>query len=829
MNDLAVIASRLNDALAEQRIVLWEDPSCDYQDAVAAVVLDSATIIRVDRNEFGVKARVLVQQPDARFLLYRTETPPHEDPLLDIALAYGVFRADRVSMLIDTHSLDSVLFRPIIAEHLDFFNSSKRAEALKSRLAPSDTADHVRAKMSAVLGGSKIEHRMTDLMRAVLQENATGRSELIGQLQTYGLEQFLWTGADRIYGYRTASPSVDDFAVWMFACANEKFAATTDAASGRVVSHQQLAIDFSAWRSSRAFEGAYQDLSARAADALDIESMLSATPIPDLLDNFLYEAVDRRIIRELAERVTDSSLTHREVENITQTRIAELRGTRFEPYYRALLAASGLLTEVAAFKPSLGTFDEGIEQYATAWYRIDQLYRHYYTYAHHDKNDVLAAVSKKVESTYVFDYLHTQGLSWQQRVDTLDKWPQPIQRSASRFYTDHVRPVVSAGNRKLAVIISDAFRFEVADELRTRVRQADRFEAKLDPMVSVLPSYTQLGMAALLPHESLSLQSDAYVLVDGKPTKGKADREKFLTPIEGRAIRAEELLKMGREESRQLVVSCKVLYVYHDTIDALGDHATTEGRTFEAAQDAIQDILDLVSKLTNANMTNVIVTADHGFQYQEEGLEPQGFLDAKPKGEFVNRRFVLGHDLQPVPSLVTFTSPQLGLDGDVDVQIPKSTHRIVKPGAGTRYVHGGASLQEIVIPLLTINKARQSDTQVVEVKLLKDRDTITTGQLVIKLSQVDPVTEKVRARTLKIGLWADDELISNEEERTHELTTDDAGQRISAVTLSLSHAADAHEGRTVELRMRERVGSTNQWKNYLTSPYTLKRAILADF
>jgi uncharacterized protein (TIGR02687 family) len=389
--------------------------------------------------------------------------------------------------------------------------------------------------------------------------------------------------------------------------------------------------------------------------------------------------------------------------------------------------------------------------------------------------------------------------------------------------------VISAGNRKVAVIISDAFRYEVADELRTRIRQADKFEATLSPMVSVLPSFTQLGMAALLPHESLTLLPDAFALVDGKPAKGKADREKFLIPVEGKAIRAEELLKMGREESRQLVVSCRVLYVYHDTIDALGDKPNTEGMTFEAAETALENIVDLVAKLTNANMTNVIVTADHGFQYQEDGLEPQGFLDAKPKGDFVNRRFVLGRNLQPDASLVTFTATQLGLVGDVDVQIPKSTHRIVKAGAGTGYVHGGASLQEVVIPLLIINKARQSDIQVVEVKLLKDRDAITTGQLVIKLSQSDPVTEKVRARTLRIGLWAADELISNEEERTYELTTDDASQRITTLTLSLSQAADEHEGKSVELRMRERIGTTNQWRNYLTSPYTLKRAMLADF
>ncbi|MGO8609324.1 hypothetical protein ACC848_40895, partial [Rhizobium johnstonii] len=74
---------------------------------------------------------------------------------------------------------------------------------------------------------------MSDLMRALLHEHADGRADLIGQLRTFGLEQFLWTGADRIYGYRTSEPSVEDFAVWIFARANGKFAATADSHDGK--------------------------------------------------------------------------------------------------------------------------------------------------------------------------------------------------------------------------------------------------------------------------------------------------------------------------------------------------------------------------------------------------------------------------------------------------------------------------------------------------------------------------------------------------------------------------------------------------------------------
>ena len=73
-----------------------------------------------------------------------------------------------------------------------------------------------------------------------------------------------------------------------------------------------------------------------------------------------------------------------------------------------------------------------------------------------------------------------------------------------------------------------------------------------------------------------------------------------------------------------------------------------------------------------------------------------------------NRRFVLGRNLKDLPSLHKFSSAQLGLEGDMEVQIPKSMNRLRVRGSGSRFVHGGAALQEIVIPLLKVNKKRQS-------------------------------------------------------------------------------------------------------------------------
>jgi PglZ domain len=84
------------------------------------------------------------------------------------------------------------------------------------------------------------------------------------------------------------------------------------------------------------------------------------------------------------------------------------------------------------------------------------------------------------------------------------------------FYQHHIqRRLAEAENRKAFVIISDAFRYEAAQELTQALNGKYRFEAELTSQLGVLPSYTALGMAALLPHTSLTYKRDGDILVLG--------------------------------------------------------------------------------------------------------------------------------------------------------------------------------------------------------------------------------------------------------------------------------------------------------------------------
>jgi len=190
---------------------------------------------------------------------------------------------------------------------------------------------------------------------------------------------------------------------------------------------------------------------------------------------------------------------------------------------------------------------------------------------------------------------------------------------------------------------------------------------------------------------------------------------------------------------------------------------------------------------------------------------------------------VLGTGLKVDPAFATFTAAQLGLDSELEVQIPKSIHRLRLAGSGSRFVHGGATLQEIVVPVLSVNKKRRSDVRPVNVKILPESDKITTGQVVVRLFQSEPVSDKVQPRSLRAGLYAGETLLSNLANLTFDEMSADTRDRYQSPRMLLSQDANDYNNRAVEFRLEERISNTNQWRVYEKAIYTLKRSFTSDF
>ena len=830
MSEVATVRPHLERRFEKFRVVFWHDAEGQYATGLDRLDLPDVETICIANNEYGIKNRLLHDEPKSKFLVYRSGHVPAGigNWLLDLELAYGVFTADRSALVAQDLGLTAEGIDEVVQAHEKFFNAAKRVESLKALLNPEDDAAKLRAKITAVVLGQP-EHSLLEITRALLVENAKGKRTKYDALVDYGLDDFYWRGAASIYGYKSSSPSIDDLVLWIFRKAIEGFK------SDRPGGLQNIQLDFASLRNDRRSQDAFVTLARRAAHDLDYASSIADVSFRDLVSVDIFEEADQKIISALARGVTEQTISAREVSDVVRVRQSSVWIDGYRQLYAAIGAAAELLSALAGVDFTMTSFDSALERYRNEWFRIDQLYRQF-TYAHRtfEGPHPLGPLREQVDKRYTNKFVYELGNAWQQIVDTSARWASSVLGSQRSFYRDYVDGLLRDG-KKAVVIISDALRYEVAEELGSRIRQEDRFDADLEAVLGVLPSYTQLGMAALLPHRALTHSADAkVVLADDQPTNGTVPRSKILASVGGSAIGAEDFKALSPDERRELFKNNRVLYLYHDVIDAIGDKPGTERSVFEAAEQALSELVDLVKKAANANATNIFVTADHGFLFQNGDLPDQFYLSEKPQGDSLlvtNRRYVLGHGLKVDSAFTTFNAAQLGLDSDLEVQIPKSIHRLRLPGGGSRFVHGGATLQEVVVPVLSVNKKRKSDTRLVNVKVLPDTDKITTGQLVVKLFQAEPVSDKVQPRTLRAGLYVGETLISTDPppERTFDSASPEQRDRYQSVQLLLNQDAKDYNNRAVELRLEERIPNTSQWRVYEKAMYTLKRSFTSDF
>jgi len=828
MSDATTVRPHLVRRFESQRVVFWHDPEGQYAADLDGLDLPGVRTIRVANNEYSIKNRLLHVQPTGMFLIYRSGQMPAGigNWLLDLELAYGVFTADRTSLVAQELGLTGDGIDEVVQAREKFFTATKRVQGLKAILNPEDDVAKLQAKITAVLLGQR-EHSLLSVTRTLLVENSKRLRTKYDALVDYGLDDFYWRGVASIYGYDSASPSIDDFVLWTFRKAIDGFN------SARPGGLQNIQLDFASLRNDRRSQDALAKLAKRAARDLDYAATIEDASFRDLVGVDLFEEADQKIISDLARAVVEQTVTAREVAEVVRRRQSSVWIDGYRQLYTAIASASELLAELASRHLVMQSFDEGLERYRREWFRIDQLYRQFtFAYRTYEGPHPLRPLREQVEKHYINKFVYELGNAWQQQVDAADKWRSSVLRSQTSFYGDYVETRIREG-KKAVVIISDALRYEVAEELGSRIRQEDRFEATLDAVLGVLPSYTQLGMAALLPHRTLKHSADAKsVLADDQPTHGTLFRSKILQSVGGAAIQAEDFKALSPEERRELYKANRVLYVYHNRIDVTGDKPGTERQVFEAVEDTLRDIVDLVKKLANANATNIFVTADHGFLFQDDALSDSFFLSTQPQGDdikVVNRRFVLGHGLKLDYAFTTFNSVQLELDSDLEVQIPKSIHRLKLAGGGSRFVHGGATLQEVVVPVLAVNKKRKSDTRLVNVEVWPESDKITTGQVVVRLFQSEPVSEKVQPRTVRAGLYVGETLISNQVELTFDQGSTDKRDRYQSAHMLLSQDANDHNNRTVQFRLEERIPNTNHWRVYAKAMYRLKRSFATDF
>jgi uncharacterized protein (TIGR02687 family) len=826
------VEKSLLHAFSRHRVVVWYDAGQEWTEEVERLALDGVEKLVVKNTEFGTKYRILKQEPDRRFLLYipAAKPPDEENWLLDLVRANHEFHSDKISLLSQEAGLPRD-FNDLAAEHQPFFAKAERRTELKARLQPDDDARTVRRKMMAVTIGAS-----DDALESILLElcRQLTREDLVDPVtDTFGparLETALWTELERTFHYRSEHPTLLDFVIEIF----RKNAPLDQPA--RV--NPQAVVFLSRWKDSGRYHEAFRILSARIEGMLNISHHLNQlASVDDLLDRDAYERIEMRLVHHIRSGVLDGSLKADAVAALVKKRERSAWFADYADLYQSLRHAARLSELVETFDLRVDSFDDGLRRYTENWWRADYHYRKFHKHRiAANQQGMLDAVEQCIEKLYVNRFLLPLANHWQQKVDALGAWSSSTLPPQAGFFERVARPYVAAG-QKVVVIISDALRYECAAELQRRIEREDRFKADLKAQLAALPSFTQLGMAALLPHTTLALSADgSLALVDGLPTAGTDARNKILQAAQGVracAMQAQDFLALNtKTEGRALSRDHDVVFIYHNEIDDAGDKLPSEGRVFPAVERALESLVSLIKKVANINVSHMVVTADHGFIFQQSEVDDADCLPPLPdQGNLsVTRRYAIAEKLPATPTLRIFSAAEVGLVGTQSIGIVKSLGRLPIRGSGKRYVHGGASLQEVVVPVLQIRKTRESDVEQVEVEVQSLPSRITTGQLALRLYQTQPVATKILERTLRLGVYAQDgTLISESKTIKFDSALEDPRQRETNVVLLLSHDAERFNNQDVFLRLDEPIAGTTQFRRYHERTLKLSRAFESDF
>ena len=745
--------------------------------------------------------------------------------MLDIRLYSTQFHANVASLWLQELGLSRLSLRDHLKARATFLGNQDRRKKLGRLISAEDDEAGLDLKMMAVLVGSPVAG-IFDVLRALCHSHVQDdrfdlneSPEVIATLEKMDLLDRFWELMRSEFAYASDTPSVAGLLRRLFV--SELFQ-QTDGKYLEPLAHHQLpsaggrnaVVFLTHWRDSSGKAGSYDAAAAAVAAEQKVDELLATLDLETIKDVYTFWEAEKRIVSRLKERLLE------ETESADVASLATLASERKGGHwlagpgsdlpdrraiacaYDAIVAAAELFALHTEHRHAL-SFEAAkdlIAAYQKDLYRFDRLYRRFCTKAKPALGqgwDLLKTLAEEVERVYDQGFLQPLGIEWSRLLDEgfLGQWSIEGMPPQQTFYDKNIRPHLAEAERRRAfVIISDAFRYEAATELTESLNGRFRMNAALSAMLGVLPSYTALGMASLLPHKTLAYKDKGEVLVDDNATIGTEARSKQLATVQGMACQAKDLLVMKADEARSFTQGKRVVYIYHNVIDARGDSASTEGEIFEAVSDCIGELVELVHFCVNKlNAAKVWVTADHGFLFQQEApdVTDKSELSHKPEQAVtVKKRYVIGRNLGTTPEAHHgSTDITAGAEGEMEFWAPRAANRFNFLG-GARFVHGGAMPQEVVVPLVTVtqlrgNKIAGSRSEKVTVQVLGTNHKITTPTYRFELIQTEAVSERKKSITLRAAVYDGADAVTSVETITFDSTSKNIEERKKSLRFEL--------------------------------------------
>lgn len=783
MNEVKrVLEESLKDRLShgkKRNIIFWYDENKEFEEDIDELNLPEVKVLKLDgNNSFYAKYQLEKVDTESNYLVYAPfgKPCPRDNYLLDI-LKYNIeFTTDKAAVLMREMNLIDESNLGIFKKYLKFFNNKDRLKLFKSYNLQDLSGEKIHIAVISAL--CHLQYPDFDRSLKVILSEGMGDNKYMDQIDKFGDPDTFWDIVENHYGCSFEKRSLQGLMTMFIITylSDSLFEKMPDTWAKYESKEKTDCIVFlSNFMNNRQYAKSYNLLSKTIEEKLKAEDYIQNWDIEKYTNCDAFRYFDTAIINKIKEQLLLDIGEFPKYKDIILKRRTKHWYNSFKYEYNCVLFAVQLLEEWKRAEGSIKAYSpyEFFMKYTEELYMMDTYYRKFYLFFDGlDSKEDMALLKEKVENTYVNGYLNALSVKWTASLEELGgNWKVTGLTSQDSFYRTYIKNHVDKGER-VFVIISDALRYECAKEICDILNNEKKGSLEISSMLGTIPSNTKFGMASLLPNKEIIVDKGFDVLVDGMNSEGTENRGKVLLNYckKSVAILYDTIVDMKREDFREAFAGKDLIYIYHNNIDARGDHAATEREVFESIEETFEELKSLLNSLIN-NVTaiNIYIVADHGFIYKRGNLsEFHKTPKERSEDSIENRRFILTRGKRNIEGTLKFNMDYLfqGVS-ELEYITPKGANRFKVQGKGANYVHGGTSLQEIVVPVIRFkndrSKSGRNDVKKVDLRLTNISRKITNSITSFEFFQTEKVEEKRLPRKVRI-YFADEDgnKISNE-------------------------------------------------------------------
>ena len=717
--------SAISEKSRNRKIIFWYDAKNDYEELLNELDLEDTEIIKYDNNSLWIRYHIEKEELNKNIIIYLPFERKNgiNNDLLDIETANSdlLFNPDSTTMRLKNLGLSDDC-RTVIKKYDRFFNNKTREKDFKE-FDTEKNSDNIDFIVTSILLGIK-SINIDDIIKNIIKIYYDDEKKY-DALFKFGNEEFILDLINKYFGSKiTSNEEIENvFKSLIFTYFSTSISDINKLnrygkylLSNRVTNSQVFVNNLMRDKTTKKY---FELISNDISKEFGIEELLTTIDIDDYKNADAFSIIDKNIIKYINNQLFNSINEFKKYNDLINLRESKYWYDTYYYEYNFLKVINKYFEVVNRVQNLIRTFEieKFVELYTDELYLVDTLYRKmYHFFDNINDKDIFINLKNKVENNYINTYMLELSLKWSDTIENLGRYDANKLTMQNKFLDKYIKSQAeSTRNGRTMVIISDAFRYECAKELNEKLKVFGT-KSEINYMLGLVPSYTQLGMASLLPNKELSRDpnykdkdSDS-IFVDDLSSVGTENREKILTKVvpEGLAIQYDELTAMTKSEWKKVFSGKKVVYIYHDVIDKTGEH--DENDVFEACEKTIKQIEMLVKDLhTTFGGINCYITADHGFFYKRSKVEDYQKTSKDANVIKQKTRYSYTDKKLEEEGIISINLDYIFGENSGYVNIPKGNNVFSRQGGGINYIHGGILPQEIIIPVIDFKSTRTSE------------------------------------------------------------------------------------------------------------------------